>query len=70
MVAVYESKPLRVKGKTEKSRNRKANLESNVCTLSNILIFAIDVPLTTREIRNKIDESRIFCDELDIEEEP
>lgn len=32
-------------------------------------VIESDVPLTTREIRNKINESRIFCDELDIEEE-
>lgn len=53
MVAVYESKPLRVKGKTEKSRNRKANLESNVCTLSNILIFAIGKEISMNENRIK-----------------
>lgn len=32
-------------------------------------VIESDVPLTTREIRNKIDERRIFCDELDVEEE-
>lgn len=32
-------------------------------------VIESDVHLTTREIRNKIDERRIFCDELDVEEE-
>lgn len=31
-------------------------------------VIEIETPLTHREIRNRIDEQRLYCDEVDVEE--
>lgn len=58
---------------TDETRISKENVmyryKINKIWYDDVEIIESEVPLSKTEIRNRIDECRLYCDEIDIEEE-